>query len=282
MNLILAPENRPVKDSDTPLPAHAAADAAPRPGDHYVQSFARGLEVIRSFSDQAPQQTLSDVAARTGLTRAGARRILLTLQTLGYVQSDGRWFRLTPRILDLGFAYLSSLPIWNLAEPVMEQLSAQVHESVSAAVLEGTDVVYVLRVSTRSLLRMSLGAGSRLPAYCASLGRVLLAGLSDEQAHAVLSQSALEPRTRHTLTDVDALMAQVRLTREQGWALVDQEMEEGVISIAAPIIGRNGQVLAAINVSGQANRTSAADMQTTMLGPLRDATEQIARLLAAR
>ena len=282
MNLILAPENRPVKDSDTPLPAHAAADAAPRPGDHYVQSFARGLEVIRSFSDQAPQQTLSDVAARTGLTRAGARRILLTLQTLGYVQSDGRWFRLTPRILDLGFAYLSSLPIWNLAEPVMEQLSAQVHESVSAAVLEGTDVVYVLRVSTRSLLRMSLGAGSRLPAYCASLGRVLLAGLGDEQAHAVLSQSALEPRTRHTLTDVDALMAQVRLTRQQGWALVDQEMEEGVISIAAPIIGRNGQVLAAINVSGQANRTSAADMQATMLGPLRDATEQIARLLAAR
>ena len=282
MNSILAPENRPVKDSDTPLPAHAAADAAPRPGDHYVQSFARGLEVIRSFSDQAPQQTLSDVAARTGLTRAGARRILLTLQTLGYVQSDGRWFRLTPRILDLGFAYLSSLPIWNLAEPVMEQLSAQVHESVSAAVLEGTDVVYVLRVSTRSLLRMSLGAGSRLPAYCASLGRVLLAGLGDTQAHAVLSQSALEARTRHTLTDVDALMAQVRLTREQGWALVDQEMEEGVISIAAPIIGRNGQVLAAINVSGQANRTSAADMQATMLGPLRDATEQIARLLAAR
>ena len=282
MNLILAPENRPVKDSDTPLPAHAAADAAPRPGDHYVQSFARGLEVIRSFSDQAPQQTLSDVAARTGLTRAGARRILLTLQTLGYVQSDGRWFRLTPRILDLGFAYLSSLPIWNLAEPVMEQLSAQVHESVSAAVLEGTDVVYVLRVSTRSLLRMSLGAGSRLPAYCASLGRVLLAGLGDTQAHAVLSQSALEARTRHTLTDVDALMAQVRLTREQGWALVDQEMEEGVISIAAPIIGRNGQVLAAINVSGQANRTSAADMQATMLGPLRDAAEQIARLLAAR
>ena len=282
MNLILAPENRPVKDSDPPLPAHAAADAAPRPGDHYVQSFARGLEVIRSFSDQAPQQTLSDVAARTGLTRAGARRILLTLQTLGYVQSDGRWFRLTPRILDLGFAYLSSLPIWNLAEPVMEQLSAQVHESVSAAVLEGTDVVYVLRVSTRSLLRMSLGAGSRLPAYCASLGRVLLAGLGDAQAHAVLSQSALEPRTRHTLTDVAALMAQVRLTREQGWALVDQEMEEGVISIAAPIIGRNGQVLAAINVSGQANRTSAADMQATMLGPLRDAAEQIARLLAAR
>ena len=282
MNSILAPENRPVKDSDTPLPAHAAADAAPRPGDHYVQSFARGLEVIRSFSDQAPQQTLSDVAARTGLTRAGARRILLTLQTLGYVQSDGRWFRLTPRILDLGFAYLSSLPIWNLAEPVMEQLSAQVQESVSAAVLEGTDVVYVLRVSTRSLLRMSLGAGSRLPAYCASLGRVLLAGLGDTQAHAVLSQSALEPRTRHTLTDVDALMAQVRLTREQCWALVDQEMEEGVISIAAPIIGRNGQVLAALNVSGQANRTSAADMQATMLGPLRDATEQIARLLAAR
>ena len=154
----------------------------PKPSDSYVQSFARGLEVIRSFNAAAPQQTLSDVAARTGLTRAGARRILLTLQTLGYVQSDGRLFRLTPRILDLGFAYLSSMPIWNLAEPVMEDLSTQVQESSSIAVLEGTDVVYVQRVATHKIMSVSLVPGSRLPAWCTSMGRVLLAGQPDEAA----------------------------------------------------------------------------------------------------
>ena len=265
------------------MATQSAADTeAPRPGDSYVQSFARGLEVIRSFSDRAPQQTLSEVAARTGLTRAGARRILLTLQTLGYVASDGRDFRLTPRILDLGFAYLSSLPIWNLAEPVMEQLAEGVGESVSAAVLDGTDVVYVLRVSTRKIMRVSLAAGSRLPAYCASLGRVLLADLPDDEARAVLERSERTALTRRTVTDVDALMALVQQARAQGWALVDQELEEGLLSIAAPILGRNGQVLAAINVSGQANRTSARAMQTAMLGPLRAAADQIGRLLAAR
>ena len=274
------PANPPT--DDVPEAVTAPADAPPRPGDSYVQSFARGLEVIRSFNADAPQQTLSDVAARTGLTRAGARRILLTLQTLGYVDSDGRWFRLTPRILDLGFAYLSSLPIWNLAEPVMEQLAEQIGESVSAAVLDGTDVVYVLRVSTRKIMRISLAAGSRLPAYCASLGRVLLAGLPDEAARSVLVQSERTAFTRHTVTDVDALMERVRQTRAQGWALVDQELEEGLISIAAPLLGRNGQTLAAINVSGQANRTSAAQMQETMLAPLREAAGQIGRLLAAR
>ena len=147
-----------------------------RPGDSYVQSFARGLAVIRSFSTAAPRQTLTEVAGRTGLTRAGARRILLTLQTLGYVASDGRLFSLTPRILDLGFAYLSSMPMWNVAEPVMEALVEQVKESCSAAVLEGSDIMYVLRVSTRKIMRNSLGVGSRLPACCTSMGRVLLAG----------------------------------------------------------------------------------------------------------
>ena len=274
-----SPPNPPEPD-DTPTAS--AGELPPRPGDSYVQSFARGLEVIRSFSAEAPQQTLSEVAARTGLTRAGARRILLTLQTLGYVDSDGRWFRLTPRILDLGFAYLSSLPIWNLAEPVMEQLAEQLGEAVSAAVLDGTDVVYVLRVSTRKIMRISLAAGSRLPAYCASLGRVLLAGLPDDAARAVLERSDRVAFTRRTLTEVDALMDEVQRARSQGWALVDQELEEGLISMAAPILGRNGQMLAAINVSGQANRTSARQMQQAMLAPLREAAEQIGRLLAAR
>src|SRR3954462_9544704 len=209
-----------------------------RPGDSYVQSFARGLEVIRSFSASAPRQTLTDVATRTGLTRAGARRILLTLQTLGYVESDGKQFALTPRILDLGFAYLSSMPIWNVAEPAMEALVEQVKESCSAGVLEGTDIVYVLRVSTRKIMRNSLGVGSRLPAYCTSLGRMLLAGLPDDEVLALLRASPIEARTRHTLTEVDAILAKVQQARRQRWCMINQELEEGLLSIAAPVVNR--------------------------------------------
>jgi IclR family transcriptional regulator, pca regulon regulatory protein len=251
-----------------------------RPGDAYVQSFARGLEVIRSFSASAPRQTLTDVAGRTGLTRAGARRILLTLQTLGYVESDGKLFALTPRILDLGFAYLSSMPIWNVAEPVMEALVEQVKESCSAGVLEGTDIMYVLRVSTRKIMRNSLGVGSRLPAYCTSLGRMLLAGLPDEEVRQLLQASTLEARTRHTLTDVDALLAKVQQARRQGWCLVNQELEEGLVSIAAPIVNRAGRTIAALNISGQVNRTPPRQMQETMLPALREAAGEVSLRLA--
>lgn len=250
-----------------------------RPGDAYVQSFARGLEVIRSFSAAAPRQTLTEVAGRTGLTRAGARRILLTLQTLGYVDSDGKLFTLTPRILDLGFAYLSSMPMWNVAEPVMEALVEEVKESCSAAVLEGADIVYVLRVSTRKIMRNSLGVGSRLPAYCTSMGRMLLAGLPDDAALALLREAPREARTRHTLLDPQALLAKVQQARRQGWCLVNQELEEGLVSMAAPVFDRNGRTVAAINISGQVNRTSPRVMQETMLAPLRAAAGEISRRL---
>jgi IclR family pca regulon transcriptional regulator len=253
--------------------------AAPTPGDSYVQSFARGLQVIRSFSERAPRQTLSEVAAATGLTRAGARRILLTLQTLGYVDFDGKLFALTPRILDLGFAYLSSMPIWNRAEPVMEALVQQVQESCSAAVLDDTDIVYVMRVSTHKIMRISLGVGSRLPAWCTSMGRLLLADLDDEALRARLEASNVEPLTRHTLTDIDTLVAKVLQARRQRWCLVNQELEEGLISIAAPIVDRGGRMVAALNISGQANRTSAKVMQDTMLPALVAAAQEISRLL---
>jgi IclR family transcriptional regulator, pca regulon regulatory protein len=262
----------------TPLPPAAPAR---QPGDSYVQSFARGLEVIRSFSAAAPQQTLTQVATQTGLTRAGARRILLTLQTLGYVDTDGKLFSLTPRILDLGFAYLSSMPIWNLAEPVMEALVKQVKESSSAAVLDGNDIVYVLRVPTHKIMSISLGVGSRLPAYCTSMGRVLLAGLGDDAVQARLAASDIKPLTRHTVTDPTALLATVRSARAQGWCLVNQELEEGLISMAAPVTDRAGRTVAALNISGQANRTSARVMQDTMLPALLDAAGTISRLLGA-
>lgn len=251
----------------------------PKPGDSYVQSFARGLEVIRSFSATTPQQTLSEVAAQTGLTRAGARRILLTLQTLGYVESDGRLFRLTPRILDLGFAYLSSLPIWNLAEPVMEDLVEEVRESSSAAVLDGLDIVYVLRVPTHKIMRTSLGVGSRLPACWTSMGRMLLAGLPDDALRERLQHHPMERFTEHTTTDVEALIAHIRQARQQGWCLVNQELEEGLISVAAPLTNRSGQTVAALNISGQANRTSAAVMQESLLPALLRAAKTISRMM---
>ena len=258
----------------------ALAPALPVPGDSYVQSFARGLAVIRSFSAQSPRQTLSEVAGRAQLTRAGARRILLTLQTLGYVQSDGKLFRLTPRILDLGFAYLSSLPLWNLAEPVMEELVGQIKESCSAAVLDGTDIVYVLRVPTHKIMSISLGVGSRLPAYCTSMGRMLLSALTPEAMMKVLQTSERTVRTRYTVTDVDELAVKIAQVRQQGWALVDQELEEGLVSMACPVTDRAGQTIAAINISGQANRTSAKVMQETMLPLLLAAAQSISTRLA--
>jgi len=254
-------------------------EAAPAPGDGYVQSFARGLEVIRSFSAQSSRQTLSEVAARTGLSRAGARRILLTLQTLGYVEGDGKHFRLTPRILELGFAYLSSLPIWNLAGPVMDRLAEQVGESCSAAVLDGGDIVYVLRVHTHKIMSINLGVGSRLPAYCTSMGRVLLAGLPDAEVEQRLRASDLRPRTQRTATGVAELMARIRQVRAQGWCLVDQELEEGLISMAAPVFNPAGDTVAALNISGQANRTGADVMQAAMLSALREAARSISLLL---
>jgi IclR family pca regulon transcriptional regulator len=255
---------------------------APVPGDTYVQSFARGLQVIGCFSAEAPEQTLTEVAGRSGLTRAGARRILLTLQTLGYVTSDGRLFRLSPRILDLGFAYLSSMPIWNLAEPAMQGLASRVGESCSAAVLEGSDIIYVMRVPTHKIMSIGLGVGSRLPAYCTSMGRMLLADLDDEQALGVIEGSPRRALTRHTLTDPQDLLARVRQARKQGWCLVNQELEEGLVSLAAPLRDRGGRTVAALNISGQVNRTSARQMQDTMLPALRQAADTISALLSAK
>jgi IclR family transcriptional regulator, pca regulon regulatory protein len=259
--------------------AASTPTAAHKPGDGYVQSFARGLEVIRSFSAGAPRQTLTEVAGRSGLSRAGARRILLTLETLGYVHSDGKLFSLTPRILDLGFAYLSSMPIWNLAEPVMEGLVSEVKESCSAAVLDGTDIVYVLRVPTHKIMSISLGVGSRLPAYCTSMGRMLLSALPEAELTQCLRASTLTPRTKYTVTDVKELAAKVAQARKQGWSLVNQELEEGLVSMAAPITNRAGQTVAALNISGQANRTSAKAMQETMLPQLLAAAQAISRML---
>ncbi|WP_081888899.1 IclR family transcriptional regulator domain-containing protein [Comamonas aquatica] len=258
----------------------AYEEAEKKPGDTYVQSFARGLEVIRSFSADRPVQTLSEVAAQTGLTRAGARRILLTLQTLGYVAcADGKHFELTPRILDLGFAYLSSQPLWNLAMPAMETLSETVQESCSAGVLDGLEVVYVVRVHAHKIMSTNLGVGSRLPAFWTSMGRVLLAGLPQPQLLALLASCPREPFTRYTLTEDADLLAAIEVVRQQGWALINQELEEGLISVAAPLHNAQGQCVGAINVSGQANRTNAQEMQARIVPHLLRAAQTISLLM---
>ena len=265
--------------SDPAAPSSADPSAAPRPGDTYVQSFARGLQVIRSFSAHAPQQTLSEVAQRTGLTRAGARRILLTLESLGYVRCQGRQFSLAPRILDLGFAYLSSLPLWNLAEPVMERLVEEVKESCSAAVLDGPDIVYVLRIPTHKIMSINLGIGSRLPAHCTSMGRTLLAELDEPSLDALLHEYPPQRRTARTIVDIASLKAELARVRRQGWCLVDQELEEGLVSLSAPIRDRGGRAIAAMNISGQVNRTAPAYMVEHFLPRLRDAAADISRML---
>ncbi len=261
---------------------HGAGEPASiAPGDAYVQAFARGLQVIEAFDGRARELTLSEVAAAAGLTRAGARRILLTLQHLGYVKLDGRAFSLTARILSLGYPYLTSLPFWNFAEPVMETLVQQLHESCSAAVLDATEIVYVLRVPTQKIMAINLSIGSRLPAYCTSMGRVLLAGLDPHEAHEVLKRSSLRPLTPRTETRITRLRAFVDETRAQGWALVDQELEEGLISLAVPIVDARGRTIAAMNVSGQVNRTPAAEMKRRFLAPLHAAARRISTLVAA-
>ncbi|WP_428509590.1 IclR family transcriptional regulator domain-containing protein [Roseateles sp.] len=258
---------------------NAAPELAPKPGDSYVQSFARGLSVIRAFDATAPRQTLTEVSRRCGLTRAGARRILLTLETLGYVKSDGRLFALTPKILDLGFAYLSSQPLWQFAEPVMQQLAAELNESVSAAVLEGQDIVYVLRVPARKIMSINLGVGSRLPAWCTSMGRILLASLPPPALDAQLGQLNITPLASRTVANLPDLRERIAQAGRQGWCLVNQELEDGLVSLAAPITDRKGHVIAALNVGSQVNRRSPEQLLEQTLPRLLDAAGQISRLL---
>ncbi|GAB3630581.1 IclR family transcriptional regulator [Pandoraea terrae] len=253
--------------------------AEKKSSDSYVQSFARGLAVVKAFNAEHPAQTLTEVAQASGLTRAGARRILLTLQTLGYVRSDGRLFRLTPKILDLGFSYLTSMPLWNLAEPFMEALVQEVQESCSASVLDGDDIVYVLRVPVRKVMSINLSIGSRLPAWCTSMGRVMLAALSDRELDEAVGRADLHHYTAKTVRDREQLKSSVMKARQQGWALVDQELEEGLISLAVPIRNRAGHVVAAMNISGQANRTSPAQMEKSFLEPLRRTADRISSLV---
>lgn len=248
---------------------------------NHVQSLARGLKVIRSFDALNAEQTLSEVAKRTDLTRATARRLLLTLVDLGYATSDGRRFALTPQVLDVGYAYLSSLNVQQIAQPFLESLSEEIHESVSISVLDGHDIVYIARVPTKRIMTISLGLGTRLPAHCTSMGRVLLAELDAEGRSAVLN-GTLDATTEHTVTNAKKVIALLDPIRAQGWALVDQELEVGVRSISAPLRDSMGRATAAMNISTHAGRTTIEEIHETFVPALLDAATQVNAALRMR
>jgi IclR family transcriptional regulator, pca regulon regulatory protein len=231
----------------------------------FVQSLERGLAVIRAFDAEHRELALSDVARSTGLTRAAARRFLLTLVKLGYVHfADGR-FSLRPRVLDLGYAYLSSLTLPEVAQPHMEALVAKVNESSSVSVLDDTEVVYVVRVPTRRIMSITLAVGTRLPAYATSMGRVLLAGLDEHDLDERLGRIDMKPLTARTVKDQKSLREAIGAVRRQGWAAVDQELEEGLRSAAVPIRDASGEVTAALNVSVHASRASMTALRREFL-----------------
>jgi IclR family pca regulon transcriptional regulator len=248
----------------------------------FVQSLDRGLAVIRCFSSERPSLTLSEVAERTGLTRAAARRFLLTLQELGYVGSTGRQFSLRPRVLALGYAYLSSFSVAQIAQPHLEDLAEELHESCSVSVLDGDDIVYVARASANRIMTIALTVGTRLPPYPTSMGRVLLASLPEEELDAHLRRTELRKLTERTVVDETELRQILAKVAAQGWAAVDQELEAGVRSIAVPIRDSSGRVVAAINASAHAARVQMRTLEKQFLPRLLNAAQQIDAELATR
>jgi IclR family pca regulon transcriptional regulator len=246
----------------------------------FVQSLERGLAVIRAFKRERPQMTLSEVAELTGLTRAAARRFLITLRELGYVESDGRLFSLGPLVLELGYSYLSSLPVWEVARPHLERLADTVRETTSASVLDGTDIVFVARVGSDRIMSMNLGIGSRLPAWATAMGRVLLANLSEERLDDYFKIARLEPLSERTVTDEAELRRIIEQARRDGWTLVDQEVEEGVRSIAVPIRSPRGRTEAALTVCSHAFRVSLERIMDEFLPLVQQTSERITSDLA--
>ena len=230
-----------------------------------LQSLERGLMVLRAFGPDAPSLTISEVADRTGLTRATARRVLLTLQDLGYVEASRRSFTLTPAVLDLAKPFAGASDPWAFAKPYLASLTERTGESASIAILDDTEILYVARVETRRLMTIAVTVGSRLPAHATSKGRVLLAGLPDAELEAYFARTAIARYTERTVVDETELRAILDEIRRQGCAIVDQQLEEGLSSVAAPIIDRNGRVSAALSVCAHAGRVDPATLRSEFL-----------------
>jgi IclR family pca regulon transcriptional regulator len=234
-----------------------------------MAALEKGLAVIECFDASHDKLTIAEVARATALSRAAARRCLLTLAKIGYAEFDGKFFRLTPRVLRLGHAWLASSALPQLVQPFLERLSEETHESSSASLLDGHEIVYIARSAQRRIMSVGLSVGTRLPAFCTSMGRVLLASLPPDEARGRILAGHPRALTAHTVTDIDRLMVELAAIREQGYAVVDQELELGLVSIAVPLANNRGDVLAALNISGQVQRTSAAEVVVQFLPRIR-------------
>ncbi|OZI38087.1 IclR family transcriptional regulator [Bordetella genomosp. 10] len=248
--------------------------------EYFINSLAKGLAVIQAFNNEARALTLSEAAARTGLTRAAARRVLLTLVELGFASRHGdRHFALTPRVLALGYAYLSSMPLWSFAEPVLEGLVADLGETCSIAAMDGHQLIYVVRIPVHRTLVQDVSIGSRIPLYCHSAGRVLLSGYTPEQLDDYLAQANLLPLTRYTNTDRASLRAIVGDVRRRGYAWTSGEVEEGTCGLSVPIF-QQGRLIAALNVSRMSAKAAEEDWLTRYLPSLKRAAAQLSSALS--
>jgi IclR family pca regulon transcriptional regulator len=256
--------------------------SADAPADkEFMTTLAKGLAVLGAFGPQRPSMTLSEAAAVAGLSRATARRVRLTLSSLGYVVQHDRDFFLAPRILELGFGFLSTQSWINQAEPLMKELSAFAKEACSAAVLQDTEIVFVSRVlATTRIMSTTLAIGARLPAFHTSLGRAQLGFLAEEEIWRRLRTVKIEPYTPSTITDLTALVDRIRDDRAQGFSIVDEELERGLRSIAVPVVTRSGACVGAIDLSAQSNRTTRNEMRDIFLPRLRTVASQISHSLA--
>ncbi len=245
-----------------------------------MTSLARGLAVIQAFSQRKRQLTISQISDKTGFSRAAVRRCLYTLAKLGFAGSDdNRHFFLRPRVLALGHSYISSMPLATAAQPVLEHVSHLLHESCSIATLDGLDIIYVARVNVTRIMAIDLGVGSRLPAFCTSMGRVLLADLPPENLEEYLVHVEFTRYTERTVIQTEKLRQVLRQVHRNGYCIVDQELELGLRSMAVPIQNPSGKVVAALNVGAHAQRVSIQDMQIRFLPHLRAAAQELCMLL---
>jgi IclR family pca regulon transcriptional regulator len=257
-----------------------AAEIGAYAGDpNFMSSLARGLIVIRAFNDERRKLTIGEISTKTGVPRSAVRRCLYTLGQLGYVVADGAAFELRPKLLALGHAYLSSTPLAVSAQAFLDRVSVEVHESCSLAILDGDEIVYLARSAASRIMSVSLNVGSRLPAYCTSMGRAILAFLPEDELDAYLKRVELEGKTEKTITTVPRLKQALSAVKHSGYAIVDQELEIGLRSIAVPVRDSFGNVTAAINVSAQAGRMTLRMMESVYLPPLLAASQDLASVL---
>lgn len=242
----------------------------------FITSLARGLSVIHAFDRDHPQQTLSEVAARTGLSPATARRCLWTLETLGYVGTDGRYFMLRPKVVSLGSAFLESGRIEEVIQPILRDIVAESGDSASLGVLEDKDVLYVANFSARRFVRLTAGVGSRFPAYAVSMGRILLGALPDDQLDRYLKAESFKPLTPLTVTDPKVLRKRIEAARKQGYVVVKDELEEGLAALAVPVRLRSGRTVASLNSSSLTRRLDNEDELAERVALLQQAAHRVA------